>query len=78
MKSLEDILYDRETNPITVKRELEKIYTGVRVEYRRPPEPLFQFNMRCYNEAGDTLRIIRSGYSEKHNRWFVEDMTTEV
>ena len=76
-QELDSILYARETDPIKVKRELDRIFTGVEVEYRRPPEPLFQFQMRCYNEAGDTLRIIRYGYSEKQNKWFFEDVTSE-
>jgi hypothetical protein len=75
--NLDNILYTPNTNPIKVKHELENIFTGVEVEYRRPYEPLFQLNMRCYNEAGDTLRVIRYGWSEKQNKWFFEDVTPE-
>lgn len=76
--NLDHILYAPDTDPIKVKEELEKILTGVEVEYRRPREPLFQFNMRCYNEAGDTIHIIRYGWSERKNKWFFEDVTPEV
>jgi hypothetical protein len=75
--NLDHILYAPNVEPVKVKYELEKIFNGVKVEYRRPREPLFQFNMRCYNEAGDTLKVIRYGWSERENKWFFEDVTPE-
>jgi hypothetical protein len=76
--NLDHILYAPSTDPLKVKFELEKIFTGVEVEYRRPYEPLFDLQIRCYNEAGDTLKIIRYGYSGKQHKWFFEDVTPEI
>jgi len=74
---LEDILYDKESSPAKIKRELEKIYDRVEIEYRDPPEPLFQFNLLCYDENDTIVSIVRYGYSNNCNMWFFEDVTTE-
>lgn len=77
MKKLENILYNESDNPSRVKRELEKIFDRVEIEYRFPHEPLFQFNMECFNEYGELVRTIRYGYSNNRKRWFFEDITPD-
>ncbi len=75
--NLDTILYAPEADPTKVKRELEKLFPTVDILYRLPHEPLFQFQMQCLNEAGDTCRVIRYGWSNVLAKWFFEDLTEE-
>jgi hypothetical protein len=75
--NLDNILYAPQAEPGKVKRELDKLFPLVEIEYRYPREPLFQFNMRCIDYQDNTVRVIAYGWSEKELKWFFEDLTEE-
>lgn len=77
-QNLDSILYAKKPTPTGVKRRLDKLFDRVEIEERVPYEPLFQFNLQCYNKADELCCTVRYGWSEKELCWFFEDITKEI